>query len=73
MSDSGYGRERYHFDKSPSLPAMWRAVIASPLEGTDCRTGLPLKRQRPVVKWAKADSARLRCREFVARYLRKVS
>lgn len=62
-SDSGYGREKYHFD-GQSLPSLVRSVIASPVVG---------KAQKPIVKWAKHDGAKLRAKECVAKYMRLVS
>lgn len=61
--ESGYGAEKYHFD-GESLPSLMRQVCASKPDGC--------KQQRPVVKWAKHDSARLRAKECVRRYLRRV-
>lgn len=56
-------------DRGQSLPSMWRDVIESPLEGTDCRTGAPLKKQVPVSRYPKPDSSRLRAKECVHRLL----
>ena len=60
-----------HDDGGPSLPAIWRAIASAPL--IDSRTKKPMAKQVPIVKWAKADSTRVRCREYVARYLRLVA
>jgi len=64
MKASGYGPEKYHFDGA-SLPSLIRAVCASKPDGHT--------QQRPIVKWAKPDSARLRAKECVAKYLRLVT
>jgi len=61
----------YHFD-GESLPSLIRSVVADVPTGIDCRTGQPLRKQRPIVKWAKADSTKVRCREFVRRYLKLI-
>lgn len=66
-SESGYGREKYHFD-GQSLPSLVRGVIASPVVENDLG-----KAQKPVVKWAKHDGAKLRAKECVAKYLRLVA
>lgn len=61
---NGYGPEKYREYDGRGLFAQMRAVIASPLSNA--------KAQRPIVKWAKHDSARLRAKECVKRLLRRV-
>ena len=51
---SEYGVDKYHTDNNPSLHQMWKDVINTPLEGTDIN-GKPLKDQKPVIKYGKAD------------------
>ncbi len=61
----GYGREKYQEFSGVSLFSQMRAV---------CKVQLVnVKAQKPIVKFAKHDSARLRAKEYVARYLRLVT
>lgn len=64
MSSSPYGRDKYGPERlklqdGPSIFSQMRAVIASPLSN--------VKSQKPIVKWSKPDSARLRAKECVTR------
>lgn len=60
----GYGPERYQPFSGVSLYQQMREVCQSKLDG--------VKAQKPIVKWAKHDSARLRAKECVKWLLRRV-